>query len=296
MEGINKLVKDKNLDILRCPDCLGVLVQGDGEFVCVSGGHGHFKSVGDKMFFIDSSNLKFYEKEHGSGINKLKSFFKKYPRLYYFLWHIFCPVSLNGKRPVAVLDLLDDKKSNLILNLGSGPRRLHKDFINLDVVPFPEVDIIADVSALPFADNSFDAVVSESLLEHVTDPIKVVSEMRRVLRSGGILYASIPFLTPFHASPDDFNRWTKNGLHHLFSGFDLVDEGVDGGPWSALLVFLAYWGGTVFSFGVERLSSWLAFGFMIILGPLKIFDWVFSRLPGAHAVAAQLYFIGKKNG
>ncbi len=293
MGRINELVEGKNLEIFRCPKCRGVLGLDADKFTCANG-HGQFKLGADKIFFIDDSSLEFYENEHRSGINKLKSFFKRYPRLYYFLWHIFCPVYLNGKRPVSVLRMLDVNKKNLVLNLGSGPRRIHGDFINLDVIPFPEVDIIADVSELPFADGTFDAVVSESLLEHVPDPQKVVSEMRRVLRPEGILYASIPFLTPFHASPDDFNRWTKNGLHHLFSGFKLVEEGVDGGPWSALLVFLAYWGGTVFSFGVEKAASWFAFGFMIILGPFKIFDWFFSRLPGAHAVAAQLYFIGKK--
>lgn len=294
MERIKRSAENWRIVEFRCPKCRGTLNRERSGFVCVSGGHGVFKSDNKRIFFIDAYDLGSYEKQHVSGINKLKSFFKKYPRLYYFLWYVFCPVYLNGKRPASVSKFLDDKKNNLILNAGSGPRRLRDDFINLDAVPFPEVDIVADVSALPFADNSLDAIVSESLLEHVADPQKSVEEMRRVLKPGGIIYASIPFLTPFHASPNDFNRWTKNGLHHLFSGFDPVEEGVDGGPWSALLVFLAYWGGTIFSFGIEKISYWLTFGFMIILGPLKILDWVFSRLPGTHAVAAQLYFIGKK--
>ena len=76
--------------------------------------------------------------------------------------------------------------------------------------------------------------------------------------------------------------------------FEPVEEGVDAGPWSAFLVFLAYWLGVVFSFGSKSLATKLAFVFMIILGPLKIFDFLFSRLPGADTVAAQLYFIGRK--
>lgn len=34
--------------------------------------------------------------------------------------------------------------------------------------------------------------------------------------------------------------------------------------------------------------------FILVLGPLKVFDFFFARLPGAEAVAAQLYFIGRK--
>lgn len=71
-------------------------------------------------------------------------------------------------------------------------------------------------------------------------------------------------------------------------------DGVDGGPWSAVLVFSAYWLGVIFSFGSKGLATKLAFVFMIILGPFKIFDFLFARLPGADAVAAQLYFIGRK--
>ncbi len=181
-----------------------------------------------------------------------------------------------------------------IINLGSGPRRLHPSFINVDVMPFPEVDIIADATKLPFKDSSLDAVVNESLFEHVPDPISVLKEINRVLKPGGILYVSVPFMTPYHGSPDDFSRWTKSGLRSFFSNFNLIEDGVDGGPWSALLNFLAYWFGTIFSFGSKKIAPFLAFICMLILGPLKIFDFFFARLPGSDAVAAQLYFIGKK--
>lgn len=90
---------------------------------------------------------------------------------------------------------------------------------------------------MPFKDNSVDAVVNESLLEHVSDPQAVVAEIVRVLKPGGILYTSVPFMTPYHASPDDFNRWTRSGLRKLFSDFEVVEEGIDGGPWSAFLFF-----------------------------------------------------------
>jgi SAM-dependent methyltransferase len=46
--------------------------------------------------------------------------------------------------------------------------------------------------ALPFADGTFDVVVAGELLEHLRDPRRVVSEVRRVLRPGGTFVASVP--------------------------------------------------------------------------------------------------------
>ena len=46
----------------------------------------------------------------------------------------------------------------------------------------------ADGRRLPFADGTFDAVVSNSLLHHVPEPGAVLVEMRRVLRPGGVLF------------------------------------------------------------------------------------------------------------
>jgi SAM-dependent methyltransferase len=56
-----------------------------------------------------------------------------------------------------------------------------------------EVDVIeADISALPFAEDSFDVVVCFETLEHVTDQPKALDELRRILRPGGVLLISSP--------------------------------------------------------------------------------------------------------
>jgi 2-polyprenyl-6-hydroxyphenyl methylase / 3-demethylubiquinone-9 3-methyltransferase len=46
--------------------------------------------------------------------------------------------------------------------------------------------VFGDAYALPFADHSFDCVVAFDFLEHVTDPKKVIMEVKRVLQPGGI--------------------------------------------------------------------------------------------------------------
>ncbi len=136
--------------------------------------------------------------------------------------------------------------------------------------------------------------MSESLLEHVPDMDTVAHEMVRVLSPGGILYASIPFMHPFHASPDDFNRLSISGLKHLFRDLDVIETGIRSGPWSAFLMFIAYWLGVFFSFGSTRLAPFLAHVFMLPLGPLKVFDFIFALFPGAEAVSAHVYIMARK--
>jgi SAM-dependent methyltransferase len=65
--------------------------------------------------------------------------------------------------------------------------------------------LLADVdSPLPFPDCSFDGVILKDLLEHVTNPVAVVTESLRVLRPGGIVFASSP----------DAQRWVWNDYTH----------------------------------------------------------------------------------
>jgi len=45
---------------------------------------------------------------------------------------------------------------------------------------------------LEFADGSFDVVIAGELLEHLRDPLRLIAEIRRVLRPGGTFVASVP--------------------------------------------------------------------------------------------------------
>ena len=46
---------------------------------------------------------------------------------------------------------------------------------------------VGSVYELPFPDGSFDAVFTHAMLEHLTEPMKALSEMNRVLKSGGVI-------------------------------------------------------------------------------------------------------------
>lgn len=73
-------------------------------------------------------------------------------------------------------------------------------------------DVFADASSLPIADDAVDTVVMLEVLEHVSRPRAALVEVARVLRSGGKLLLSIPFLYPVHDAPHDYQRFTIHGL------------------------------------------------------------------------------------
>jgi SAM-dependent methyltransferase len=70
-------------------------------------------------------------------------------------------------------------------------------------------DVVADVQSLPFPDGAFDAVKATEILEHVPDPAAALAECRRVLRAGGHLVATTPFLERLHGDPSDYARYTE---------------------------------------------------------------------------------------
>ena len=87
--------------------------------------------------------------------------------------------------------------------------------IQLDAIAYPSTDVSANGEALPFADESFDAVVACALLEHVSQPAAVIREMRRVCKMGGRIYADCTSVHPYHGFPHHYFNATETGLDWL---------------------------------------------------------------------------------
>ena len=90
-------------------------------------------------------------------------------------------------------------------------------------------EICADLHQLPFSEAAFDAVLSIAVLEHCRRPWVVMRELRRVLRPGGHLLLSVPFMQPAHAYPNDYFRFTAEGMRELAvdAGFLVLETGPD---------------------------------------------------------------------
>lgn len=106
------------------------------------------------------------------------------------------------------------------------------DYKILDKVPDYKPDIVGDIHALPFPDNSQEALICIAVLEHVEEPHKAVAEMFRVLKPGGFCFIYVPFLYYYHAHDGyykDFFRYTKDGIAYLAKDFSSCEmQGVRG--------------------------------------------------------------------
>jgi SAM-dependent methyltransferase len=80
--------------------------------------------------------------------------------------------------------------------------------------------------------ESFDTVLCTSVLEHVDNAEAAVGEMVRILRPGGRLLITVPFLYPTHEPPYDFWRTTHWGLRSVLErhGLEVTDVAAQGGP------------------------------------------------------------------
>ena len=119
-----------------------------------------------------------------------------------------------------------------VLNAGAGWRDLahliEGELINQDLCHEGDcrtnIDVYSPLHAIPKPNGHFDCIVCIAVLEHVENPEEVVPEFLRVLKPGGHVIASVPFLQPEHKVPTDFQRYTKDGLVRLFAhqGFEVV--------------------------------------------------------------------------
>ena len=70
---------------------------------------------------------------------------------------------------------------------------------------YGNLDIVSDITSIPKSDESFDAILCTEVLEHIPDPIAVIKELSRLLKSNGILILSAPFCSLTHFAPYHFS-------------------------------------------------------------------------------------------
>ena len=105
--------------------------------------------------------------------------------------------------------------------------RFHR-YVGTDIFPARNVDVVADAHYLSgaFGSETFDGVFSLNVLEHLSAPWLVAREINRVLKPGGLTFHNAPHTWPIHEMPNDFWRFSDEGLRLLFgpaSGFEVLD-------------------------------------------------------------------------
>lgn len=167
-------------------------------------------------------------------------------------------------------------------------------YINIDLFGVPGVDIVADAEQLPFCDEVFQRVECDAVLEHVRDPSKVMQEIFRVLASGGYAHVVTPFCHPFHEYPNDFRRFSLDGLRLLAGPMEIVAEGWRTGPTATLLITVIEYVKLLLPWKAWRVVSHGVCGWLLF--PLRSLDLILFRSPHANRIGNHCYMWFRKPG
>jgi SAM-dependent methyltransferase len=181
-----------------------------------------------------------------------------------------------------------------VLDVGGGRRRgafapppdCRWLIADLDATHGPHVS--ADVQALPFRDGAFDAVKATEVLEHVPDVGRALAECRRVLRPGGHLVITAPFLERLHGDPGDYARYTRSMWERLLAEAGLRPLSIEpqGGYFTHLAGLLRF-----LVLRAPRPLRWAGYGAFPLLDLLARLDGTAAARRSALASFVGGYFI-----
>lgn len=110
-----------------------------------------------------------------------------------------------------------------------------------------------------------------AVLEHIRQPFQVMQEVFRVLKPGGYVLISVPFMQEQHGSPHDYFRYTVNGVRSICAQFEEIEAGNSyTGPFGTLVqvataIPRSYVRSSAIRYGLKFVISWL-------MSPLLLLD------------------------
>lgn len=145
-----------------------------------------------------------------------------------------------GKRPPRVLQvgsrsLVSDRNERNWRNLVMKRFGNRSTFVGVDLLEGSNVDSVLDICSPPktlmatLGEEPFDLVICCHVLEHTRDPMRAARNIESVLRPGGIAFIATPWSQAFHATPDDYWRFSVRGLMLLFEGLEILSSFYSGG-------------------------------------------------------------------
>jgi SAM-dependent methyltransferase len=280
--------------ILRCPQCQQLELAPDHEQIVCSACGANFGVLSGRPVLVKEGGIFSREtagdvRRNGFAPRAMRGLARLMPGVSFTLY------AARAKRRI----IESQNRAGVCLIIGAGDNisessdlRSHfHTVVATDVSVNEAVDIVCDGHDLPFADSQFDFVILTAVLEHVLDPNRVVSEVSRVLKPGGVVFAVTPFMQQVHMGAFDFHRFTDLGHRWLFKEFKEIERGTCGGPASSLTWSITYFAA---SFGRGKATSRaLGLAARTLFWWLKYLDFFLERSPASRDAANGYYFAGK---
>lgn len=144
-------------------------------------------------------------------------------------------------------------KGSVVLDAGAGASKYRPFFAHCDyktqdfclydgalVKYLQPIDYVCDITQIPLPDHSLDAILCTEVIEHVVDPMVVLKEFHRLLKPGGKLLLTTPFISHLHMEPYHFySGFTQFWHQHWLprNGFEIEKLEQVGGPGRTCLIF-----------------------------------------------------------
>src|SRR5260370_3276343 len=109
------------------------------------------------------------------------------------------------------------------------------NFVGIDLRDGANVDHVLDICSerrtmtAKLGEEPFDLVICCHVLEHTRRPAKAARNIESALRPGGVAYVSTPWSQAFHATPDDYWRFSVRGLMLMFERLEVLSLLYSGG-------------------------------------------------------------------
>ena len=146
------------------------------------------------------------------------------------------PFYLARRGLLEEINKMAPKMKGRLLDIGCG-RKPYRNLFRVDEylgleIDSPEnranksADFFYNGELFPFENEIFDGAICNQVLEHVFTPDRFLGEIHRVLKPGGKLLLTVPFVWDEHEQPHDYARYTSFGLRSLLekNGFEMLEH------------------------------------------------------------------------
>jgi SAM-dependent methyltransferase len=188
-------------------------------------------------------------------IGRLRAFARRWDLDLLLLTYLFIPRKLLRD----AVRHFGTRLQGRMLDVGCGSQQYRKflvchQYVGVEWNVHLRPPVVAEVTEIPFGEGTFDSALCTEVLEHLPEPGRCLSEIRRVVKPGGAVFFTVPMTMYTHSEPYDFYRYTEYGLRYLLEkhGFEIIEVRRLGGLLSVMATHVISLGCDAIAHRLER--------------------------------------------